>query len=216
MIKIYNRIIEFIFGSRFMAAFLLLLAMLNVATSVYLAVSHVQQYSVLAEEYQKKEDALNAAVNEAENSAKEVKEKYERLKEKYQSAKDEIDKLQDDIVNTQAQSTSIYGSDVVVGNAYGNYAGEFTITYYCGENYPHECGTSNGITASGATATVGVTVAADPNVLPIGTEIYIDGIGNRIVQDTGGAIIGNRIDVFVGSHSEALQNGTHIAQVYYI
>lgn len=86
------------------------------------------------------------------------------------------------------------------------YAGEYTIVAYCAEQYPHICG-GNPTTASGEPVTPGVTVAADPDVLPMGTRIYIDGIGERVVQDTGGAIQGNKIDLAVESHAEALAWG---------
>lgn len=83
--------------------------------------------------------------------------------------------------------------------------GVFTITAYC----PCEkcCGAyANGYTATGAKATQGVTVAADPDVLPMGTEIELDG-HTYTVQDTGGAIAGNRLDLYFDSHEDALQWG---------
>lgn len=86
------------------------------------------------------------------------------------------------------------------------YAGEYTIVAYCVEQYPHICG-GNPTTANGEPVAPGVTVAADPAVLPLGTRVYIDGIGERVVQDTGGAIQGNKIDLAVESHREALAWG---------
>lgn len=67
----------------------------------------------------------------------------------------------------------------------------------------------NGIvyTASGEEAVQGVTIAADWSVYPSGTVLYIDGLGERIVHDKGGAIKGNRIDVYFSDHEEALQFG---------
>ena len=49
-----------------------------------------------------------------------------------------------------------------------------------------------------------MTVAADTSVLPYGTVVYIEGIGLRVVQDTGSAVVGNKLDVAVKTHSEAL------------
>lgn len=86
------------------------------------------------------------------------------------------------------------------------YAGEYTIVAYCAEQYPHICG-GNPTTASGEPVTPGVTVAADPAVLPLGTRVYIDGVGERVVQDTGGAIHGQKIDLAVESHAEAVDWG---------
>ena len=81
----------------------------------------------------------------------------------------------------------------------------FTVTAYC----PCEkcCGAyANGYTATGAKATQGVTIAADPDVLPMGTEIELDG-HTYTVQDTGGAISGNRLDLYFDSHEDALRWG---------
>lgn len=86
------------------------------------------------------------------------------------------------------------------------FAGEFAVYAYCAEQYPHICG-GNPTTKSGEPVTPGVTVAADPAVLPLGTRVYIDGVGERVVQDTGGAIQGNKIDLAVESHREALAWG---------
>lgn len=95
-------------------------------------------------------------------------------------------------------SSSEYNTDA---NTIGNemeYLGVYKLTGYCACN---KCsGGWGGKTASGATATVGVTVAA-PSNLKFGTKLYIEGVGYRIVQDRGGAIKGNKLDVFVGSHS---------------
>lgn len=74
------------------------------------------------------------------------------------------------------------------------------------------CGKTNGITASGAKASQWCTIAAG-SCYPMGTVIYIPYFKDKpnggwfVVQDRGGAISSNRIDVFMGSHSQALQFG---------
>lgn len=84
-------------------------------------------------------------------------------------------------------------------------AGVFFCTAYCTEQYPHICGEGRGITASGAPVEGGVTVAADPDVFPFGTVLYIEDVGVRIVQDTGAGVKGKHLDVAVsGSHKDAL------------
>jgi len=64
-----------------------------------------------------------------------------------------------------------------------------------------------GITFSGKKATEGRTIAVDPKVIPLGTTVYIEGIGYRTAEDTGPAIKGNRIDVFMNDVKEALKFG---------
>ena len=80
------------------------------------------------------------------------------------------------------------------------YLGKFKITYYCA--CKKCCGKDNGITASGVKAQEGVTVAANTSKLPFGSKIYINGIGWRTVQDRGGAIKGNRLDIYISSHND--------------
>ena len=68
------------------------------------------------------------------------------------------------------------------------------------------CGKDDGITATGVKAKANHTIAADPNVLPYGTEILC-GMGEFVVEDCGDAIKGNRVDFFFDSHEEALKFG---------
>lgn len=98
-------------------------------------------------------------------------------------------------------------------NTYTNYKslGEFVITYYCDCKRCTDDG--DGITASGTKATAGRTIAADPDVLPMGSTVIIDG-HTYTVEDVGGAIKGKRIDIFMESHQEALEAGVKVAEVY--
>lgn len=68
------------------------------------------------------------------------------------------------------------------------------------------CGKTDGITATGVKAKANRTVAADPKVLPYGTEILC-GMGEFVVEDCGGNIKENRVDFFFDSHEEALKFG---------
>lgn len=70
-----------------------------------------------------------------------------------------------------------------------------------------------GITATGAQAKKGV-VAVDPNVIPLGTELYVEGYGLCVAADTGGSIKGHKIDLFYPNLSDALQYGRRTATVY--
>lgn len=60
-----------------------------------------------------------------------------------------------------------------------------------------------GITYSGVKAEEGRTVAVDPDVIPLGSTVYIEGIGLRKAEDTGSAIKGAKIDVFMDDLSQA-------------
>lgn len=81
------------------------------------------------------------------------------------------------------------------------------------------CGKTNGITASGAKATEWYTLAAG-NGYKMGTVIYIPAFQNKpnggwfVVQDRGGAISNSKLDVYMGSHSSALQYGRKTVECY--
>lgn len=86
----------------------------------------------------------------------------------------------------------------------------FKLTAYC--PCMQCCGKTDGITASGTKATEGRTIAVDPNVIPFGTEVIING-HTYIAEDKGGAIKDNRIDVYFDSHQDALEFGVQYADV---
>lgn len=98
------------------------------------------------------------------------------------------------------------------------YIGEFTITHYCCEKYEHICGTGDGITASGTEVTAYRSCAVDPKVIPLGSEVILHMEDGRILryvaEDVGGAIKGNRIDLALPTHEEALEAGITTASVY--
>ncbi len=50
-------------------------------------------------------------------------------------------------------------------------------------------------------------IAVDPRVIPLGTRVWVEGYGEAIAGDTGGAIKGNKIDVFIPSYDNAMQWG---------
>lgn len=92
--------------------------------------------------------------------------------------------------------------------------GTFKVTAYC----PCEkcCGKTEddpwyGITATGTRATEGRTIAVDPDVIPYGTVLYFEGpdglVSGFVAEDCGGAIKGNRIDLYFDSHEDALEWG---------
>lgn len=71
------------------------------------------------------------------------------------------------------------------------------------------------VTATGARTTPGRTIAVDPNVIPYGSRVYIQGVGWRVAEDTGGVIKGNKLDVCVASRSEAFDYGRRRVKVRY-
>jgi 3D (Asp-Asp-Asp) domain-containing protein len=73
-----------------------------------------------------------------------------------------------------------------------------------------------GVTYSGSSALEGRTIAVDPGVIPIGANVFIDGIGVRTAEDIGSAIRGARIDVFMNDLGEAKQFGVKKNVLVYV
>lgn len=100
--------------------------------------------------------------------------------------------------------------------------GEFKLTAYCsckkccgfwayGRPFD-ENGNDIVIGASGERLYQGVSIAVDPAVIPYDSKVYIDG-KEYIAHDCGGAIKGNRIDVYFDNHQDALGFGVQYANV---
>ncbi|MCH3963760.1 MAG: 3D domain-containing protein [Clostridium sp.] len=101
--------------------------------------------------------------------------------------------------NTMSSRLSRGGSISVTSS------GSFTVnaTAYC----------DGGITASGMSTRKGI-IAVDPRVIPLGSRVYIEGYGYAIAADTGGAIRGNRIDLFFPSRSDAQSWGMRSVKIH--
>lgn len=83
------------------------------------------------------------------------------------------------------------------------------------------CGKTDGITASGLRATPGVTVAVDPDVIPLGADVLVDygdgtGLHYYRADDVGGAVKGKHIDLCVESHEKADELGRRQATVWWV
>lgn len=115
----------------------------------------------------------------------------------------ETEELQTQVNDLKSKVTSRSGANSSRSTTSSNYM-KFEATGYCPCSIC--CGNSNGITASGTTATAGRTVAMSSNY-NFGTKIEIQNMGTYIVEDRGGAIQGNKIDIFFNTHSEALNFG---------
>ena len=81
--------------------------------------------------------------------------------------------------------------------------------------YTSSCYGCSGFTASGSRAGLGI-IAVDPRVIPLGTHLYIPGYGRAVAGDTGGAIVGNRVDLGFESVASAMRFGSREVTVYVV
>ncbi len=82
--------------------------------------------------------------------------------------------------------------------------------YVTATAYTANCSGCSGVTATGLNLKANPSskvIAVDPSVIPLGSKVWVEGYGYAIAADTGGAIKGNKIDVFISSKSQAASWG---------
>ena len=149
-------------------------------------------------------DKKNKVIQSGEDGIKEI-----TYKVKYQND-EEIEKIKlsetiikepvNKIVQIQKNVTTSRSGSTISTNGETKI---FKVTAYC--SCSKCCGKQTGITASGTKATAGRTIAASGQ-FAFGTKLIING-KEYTVEDRGGAIQGNRIDIYMNSHAEALAWG---------
>ena len=131
----------------------------------------------------------------------------------------------EEVITTETPATEVVpveevSTEVATGK---RSLGVFYVTSYCScaeccgcyaYNRPRDAyGNEIVYGASGEVLTSGYSIAVDTSVIPFGTRVEIDGV-EYIAQDVGGAIQGNRIDVYNSSHAEALNFPTGYYEVF--
>lgn len=172
----------------------------------------IESYQGKVDKYEKKVNDLETKNQSLNNTAADLEDLLEEYYIENRDLSQELEELKANILE----------DDNVL-----NYKGEFLATAYCScaiccdeyaSNRPVVNYREIVFTASGSIAEQGVTVAVDPKVIPIGTKIYIEGIGVRIAQDTGGMIKGNRLDIYYNNHDDAWNSAVNdrLRSVYII
>lgn len=111
----------------------------------------------------------------------------------------------------QSKQETTTSSNVIEKDGYKLQSlGVYKLTAYC--SCAKCCGKTDGITASGTHVTAGRTIAA-PKTFAFGTKIMING-HVYTVEDRGGAIQGNRIDIYFDTHEEALKFGVKNMEIF--
>ncbi|MFG6315937.1 3D domain-containing protein [Bacillus velezensis] len=142
-----------------------------------------------------------------------------RTKERKASTSDRKARKEKQVLEKQSIGSQNATNSSTSGGDRSNDIGVFKITAYTAgvESTGKQPGDEGyGITADGSTVREGITVAADPAVIPLGTVVYIDGIGQRTVQDTGGGVKGNHLDIYINNLDQAMAFGVQKAAVHVI
>jgi len=162
--------------------------LLTIVITILLLLTATITFSLSSKDIQPVEEKKEIVVEE--NQEKEiVPEKKPIIEEQVITPKKEESKPKEQNVIVE-ETKEIDGETLV-------YIGTYHITGY--DICVQCCGKSDGITASGTYATPGRTIAMKG--YPYGTKVYIEGLGYRIIEDTGG-FSSNTIDVVCNNHSE--------------
>ncbi|GAB1764862.1 3D domain-containing protein [Priestia megaterium] len=163
-----------------------------------------EQQQAQAEQAQKEQQQAQAeqAQKEQQQAQAEQAQKEQAQKEQQQAQAEQAQKEQQQAQAEQAQKQQqpAESSQQASGKSMTVEATAYTAN----------CAGCSGTTATGVDLKANPNqkvIAVDPSVIPLGSKVYVEGYGEAVAADTGGAIKGNRIDVFVPSEGDAQQFG---------
>jgi len=166
----------------------------------------------------KKDSTLAAGTEKVVQQGKEgmLKKEYEVTKENGKEVNRELiseTKVKDSVNKVVAVGTKVVVAQVSRGktvSANSDAPSGGKEMYVSATAYTAYCNGCSGVTATGINLRANPNlkvIAVDPRVIPLGTKVWVEGYGYAVAGDTGGAIKGNRIDVFVASKEEAYRFG---------
>ncbi|MDQ0881219.1 G5 and 3D domain-containing protein [Peribacillus sp. V2I11] len=162
----------------------------------------------------KKDDSLSKGKEKIVKEGKDglVSKKYEVIKENGKEVKREL--LSEKVVNKKQDKVVTVGTRTTVAQASRGVTNVSSSSgkeiYVSSTAYTASCKGCSGVTSTGVDlkSNPGAKIiAVDPNVIPMGSKVYVEGYGYAVAADKGGAIKGNRIDVFFSSKNDAYRWG---------
>ena len=150
-------------------------------------------------ELTKANNDLSQRLNQSQSQLNQSKSQLNQANQQVSSLKKENESLKKQISPSRPSRPTSGGGHSVTKTMYMNASA-----------YTASCGGCSGKTATGLDLRANPNlkvIAVDPNIIPIGTKVHVDGYGDAIAADTGGAIHGNKIDIFIPTESEAIQWG---------
>lgn len=150
-------------------------------------------------------NTLQAKLDRSMSDMKEMRDERDRLLVEIDEIRDERDRLLMKVDEIRDSVTDIM--EVNLSEAEGWAVRRFRLTGYAPfDNKSGMCHDGDPTTtASGSYPKAGRTIAVDPKVIPLGTQVWVEGHGWRVAEDTGGLIKGDRIDIMVDTYEEALE-----------
>lgn len=184
----------------------LVLCIVLLITTFKLLHNEIQNKNNITAECNTQTEDLHNKLNEANTKLEESNNKVTELESNVETLQTKLNALEE----KQKTSTTSRGGTLsrkstnVESKENDSTYKAFVATGYC--SCSKCCGKATGRTASGTKATANRTVAM-PSSYSFGTKIEIKGMGTYVVEDRGGAIKGNKIDIYFNTHQEALNFG---------
>jgi len=186
----------------------------NVTVTRIEKVTDVVEEPIAFNVVEKKDDNIEKGVQKVINSGKEGKQEkhYEVTIENGQEVTRKL--LKTETVQKSEDRVVALGTKVVQTSTTVASRGNDSVSkefYVNSTAYTANCNGCSGTTATGVNLKANPNakvIAVDPNVIPLGTKVYVEGYGYAVAADTGSAIKGNKIDVFLSSKSAAYRWGS--------
>ncbi|MFJ7931999.1 ubiquitin-like domain-containing protein [Peribacillus sp. NPDC096448] len=162
----------------------------------------------------KKDDSLSKGKEKIVKEGKDglVSKEYEVIKENGKEVKREL--LSEKVVNKKQDKVVTVGTRTTVAQASRGVTNVSSSSgkeiYVSSTAYTASCKGCSGVTSTGVDlkSNPGAKIiAVDPSVIPMGSKVYVEGYGYAVAADKGGAIKGNKIDVFFSSKNDAYRWG---------
>ncbi|WP_319005842.1 ubiquitin-like domain-containing protein [Metabacillus niabensis] len=186
----------------------------NVTVTRIEKVTDVVEEPIAFNVVEKKDDNIEKGVQKVINSGKEGKQEkhYEVTIENGQEVTRKL--LKTETVQKSEDRVVALGTKVVQTSTTIASRGNDSVSkefYVNSTAYTANCNGCSGTTATGMNLKANPNakvIAVDPSVIPLGTKVYVEGYGYAVAADTGSAIKGNKIDVFLSSKSAAYRWGS--------
>ncbi|MFD9628701.1 ubiquitin-like domain-containing protein [Peribacillus muralis] len=168
----------------------------------------------------KKDDSLSKGKEKVVTEGKDglISKKYEVMKENGKEVKRDL--LSEKVVNKKQDKVVTVGTKTTVAQASRGVTNVSSTSgkeiYVASTAYTASCKGCSGVTSTGVDlkSNPGAKIiAVDPSVIPLGSKVYVEGYGYAVAADKGGAIKGNRIDVFFSSKNDAYRWGVKNVKV---
>lgn len=162
---------------------------------------------------------LESSQNKLEDSKEIIEQNEKELKEindTINSKNKEIDQLKKDLEAKRKQEKLLASSNSKTESNAPTSNGEYTEKTMTATAYTAECAGCSGVTYTGIDLNKNrdkKVIAVDPNVIPLGSKVHVEGYGFAIAGDIGGAIKGNKIDLHVPTKKQAYAFGRQQVKV---